>query len=71
MDKLMVETEILNKIIKELKHRKIKEVSFEFLVGSCFPTALENIKSEMRRQHAMGYAEGLKNSSTTENAEEI
>lgn len=69
MDKLMVETQILDKIVKELKKRRIKEVSFEFVVGSCFPTALENIKTELHRQHAMGYAEGLRSNTSTSDVE--
>ena len=38
----------------------MKEVSFEFLVGSCFPNALKNIKEEMRRQYTLGFIEGQK-----------
>ena len=62
MNELKVEVAFLDKIVKQLKKDKIKEVSFEFLVGSCFPNALENIKAELRRQHALGYTEGLKES---------
>ena len=36
------------------------EVSFEFLVGSCFPHIFENIKEEMRRQYTLGYIDGQK-----------
>ena len=62
MNELKVEVAFLDKIVKQLKKDKIKEINFEFLVGSCFPNALENIKAELRRQHALGYAEGLKES---------
>ena len=62
MNELKVEVAFLDKIVKQLKKDKVKEVSFEFLVGSCFPNVLENIKTELRRQHALGYAEGLKES---------
>ena len=62
MNELKVEVTFLDKIVRQLKKDKIKEVSFEFLVGSCFPNALENVKVELRKQHALGYAEGLKES---------
>ena len=35
------------------------DITFEYLVGSFFPTILENINKEVSRQHAIGYAEGL------------
>lgn len=62
MDKITVDIEKLDTIMKVLHDTNTKEVSFEFLVGSCFPKILTNIKEEMKRQHAMGYAEGLKES---------
>lgn len=60
MDKITVSREKFNKIYEIIKKQKLKEISFEFLVGSCFPDVMNNIKEEMRRQHAQGYAEGLK-----------
>lgn len=60
IDDLKVEAKKLHKINKIVKDNNIKEVSFEFLVGSCFPNALQNIKEEMRRQYTLGYTEGLK-----------
>ena len=60
IDDLKVEAKKLHKINKIVKEKNMKEVSFEFLVGSCFPKALENIKAEMRRQYTLGYSEGLK-----------
>ncbi len=60
IDDLKVEAKKLHKINKIIKDNNMKEVSFEFLVGSCFPNALQNIKEEMRRQYTMGYTEGLK-----------
>lgn len=65
MDKITVKYGMLKKIMKQLKQMNFKdndEVSFEFLIGSCFPDVYNNIKEEMKRQHAMGYAEGLKDS---------
>ena len=60
IDDLKVDAKKLHKIDKIIKDTNMKEVSFEFLVGSCFPKALQNIKDEMRRQYTLGYTEGLK-----------
>ncbi len=60
IDDLKVDAKKLHKIDKIIKDTNMKEVSFEFLIGSCFPKALQNIKEEMRRQYTLGYTEGLK-----------
>lgn len=60
IDDLKVDAKKLHKIDKIIKGTNMKEVSFEFLVGSCFPKALQNIQDEMRRQYTLGYTEGLK-----------
>ena len=60
MDKITTKMETLTKVYKILKKNHIEEVSFEFLVGSCFPNVMDNIKEEMRRQYTMGYMEGQK-----------
>ena len=60
IDDLHVSYEKFQKIYKKAKELNMKEISFEFLVGSCFPKALENIKEEMRRQYTLGYADGQK-----------
>lgn len=47
MDKITVKYGMLKKIIKQLKQMNFKdndEVSFEFLIGSCFPDVYNNIK---------------------------
>lgn len=65
MDKITVTYGKLKKIMKQLRQMNFQdddEVSFEFIIGSCFPDIYNNIQEEMRRQHAMGYAEGLKKS---------
>lgn len=63
IDDLHVSYEKFRKIYKKTKELGMKEISFEFLVGSCFPKAFENIKEEMRRQYTLGYTEGLKDGS--------
>ena len=63
MDKITVTYGKLKKIMKQLRQMNFQdsdEVSFEFIIGRCFPDIYNNIQEEMRRQHAMGYAEGLK-----------
>lgn len=60
IDDLKIDIEKFNKVVKAIRKNNMKEVSFEFLVGSCFPKALENIKAEMRRQYTLGYAKGQK-----------
>ena len=62
IDDLKVDAKKLHKLDKIIKTKHIKEVSFEFVVGSLFPTALKNIKEEMRRQYTLGFAEGRKES---------
>lgn len=63
IDDLHVSYEKFKKIYKKTKELGMKEISFEFLVGSCFPKALENIKEEMRRQYTLGYIAGQKGDS--------
>lgn len=65
IDDLMVEAKTLDRINEIIKNKKIEKVSFEFLVGSCFPKAMQNIKEEMRRQYTLGYTEGLKEKEKT------
>ena len=35
------------------------DITFEYLVGSFFPTILENMDNALKRQHARGFSEGL------------
>ena len=60
IDDLHVSYEKFYKLHKKVKALNMKEISFEFLVGSCFPKAYDNIKEEMRRQYTLGYIEGQK-----------
>jgi hypothetical protein len=34
------------------------DISFEYLVGSCFPHALDNMKDALARAHTQGFVEG-------------
>lgn len=66
IEDLHVSYEKFKKIYKKTKELGMKEISFEFLVGSCFPKALENIKEEMRRQYTLGYIAGQKGENNDE-----
>lgn len=58
MEKITTKLETLEKVYKMAKKSGVKEVSFEYLVGSCFPHILDNIKEEMRRQYTLGFIDG-------------
>lgn len=60
IDDLKIDIEKFNKIVKAIRKNNMKEISFEFLIGSCFPKAFDNIKEEMRRQYTLGYIESQK-----------
>lgn len=60
IDDLKIDYKKFKKVYQTIKDHNMKEISFEFLVGSCFPNAYKNIKEEMRRQYTIGYTEGLK-----------
>ena len=70
LDDLVIEYKKFKKVYNAIKDHNIKEISFEFLVGSCFPNALQNIKEEMRRQYTLGYTAGLKAQQKEEKQEE-
>ena len=70
LNDLIVEYKKFKKVYQAIKDHNIKEISFEFLVGSCFPNALQNIKEEMRRQYTLGYTAGLKAQQKEEKQEE-
>ena len=60
MEHITTKIETLDKVYNAIKKHNMEEVSFEFLVGSCFPHILDNIKEEMRRQYTLGYIYGQK-----------
>ena len=66
MDNIVVSFEDFEHLYNVVRKAKLKELRFELVVGSLFPDVMENIKKEMHRQHAMGYAEGIKDSETSE-----
>lgn len=34
------------------------DVTFEYLVGSCFPTIFQNVQSALNEEYTLGYMEG-------------
>lgn len=60
VENISTDFKTLENVYKIAKEKKLKKVTFEFIVGSCFPNICENIKKEIQLQHAQGYAEGLK-----------
>lgn len=60
MDNIVVSFEEFEQLYNVARKAKLKELRFELVVGSLFPDVMDNIKEEMRRQHALGYTEGLK-----------
>lgn len=57
--KIEIDFQTFENVYKAAKKAKIKKISFDFIVGSCFPEIAKNITQELRRQHAAGYMEGL------------
>ncbi len=69
MTNITVKYDTLKKMVKALEKTnptKDTDVSFEFIVGSCFPNVLENIKKEMHKQYTNGYVAGLQEGKTNE-----
>lgn len=36
------------------------DISFEYIIASLFPSCYKNIQDELKRQHTLGYMQGLK-----------
>lgn len=54
----------LKKIVGSLDKINFRDndmVSFEYIVGSCFPNVYENIQTKIKQAYTQGYADGLKN----------
>ena len=34
------------------------DVTFEYLIGSCFPTIFQNVQSALNEEYTLGYMEG-------------
>ena len=63
MDKITVKYGTLKKVVKaidKINPTDNTEISFEYLVGSCFPSVLRNIKQALHTQYTNGYVEGLR-----------
>lgn len=63
MEHITVDKKTFDKMTNAINKHDMKEITFEFIVGSCFPHIMDNIKEEMRRQYTLGYIEGQKEGS--------
>ena len=63
MEHITVDKKTFDKMANAINKHNMKEITFEFIVGSCFPHIMNNIKEEMRRQYTLGYIEGQKEGS--------
>ena len=63
MKHITVDKKTFDKMANAINKHDMKEITFEFIVGSCFPHIMDNIKEEMRRQYTLGYIEGQKEGS--------
>lgn len=62
MNKITVKYGLLKKVVNALDETNPTEdtdVSFEYIVGSCFPNIYDNIKKKLYSQYTQGYLDGL------------
>ena len=60
MDNITTTFEDLEHVYQLAKRQNLDEIRFEFIMSALFPDIYQNIKEEMMRQHALGFAEGRK-----------
>jgi len=61
MEHITVSRETFDSLAKMVHKKDLKELTFELVVGSCFPNIMNNIKEEMRKQYTKGYIDGQNN----------
>lgn len=61
MEHITVSRETFDSLTKTVHKKDLKELTFELVVGSCFPNIMNNIKEEMRKQYTKGYIDGQNN----------
>lgn len=57
----------LKRMVESIEHHFVEsperldevELTFEYIIGSCFPTVFDNIKEALKEEHTKGYIEGL------------
>jgi hypothetical protein len=57
----------LDKMVKTLKAKNKKDIdiSFEFIIASCFPRCFKNIQDSLKEQYTLGYIQGLNEKTNT------
>lgn len=48
-------------IMCEENNKEDIDITFEFLIGSCFPSCYSNVQKALQHQYTLGYIEGTKN----------
>ena len=69
MEKITVKYGKLKKVVDivgEMGASDDSDVSFEYVVGSCFPDIMKNIQNVMRAQYTEGYIAGLQEGKVNE-----
>lgn len=61
-----VKLSVLKRMVKSLEKvlpedKDDLDLTFEYVIGSLYPHIYDNVKAEMSRQHAQGFAEGALN----------
>ena len=49
---------MINMLDKHFKGDDTTEISFEFLISSCFPTCYKNIEDKLKEQYTLGFIAG-------------
>lgn len=66
MDNLITPFERLEQLYIFAKGKELDELQFEFVISALFPNVWTNVQEELRKQHALGYAEGLRSAAEDE-----
>lgn len=59
--KMTITYKKLKKIINNLEKRNFRDedmVSFEYIIGSCFPNVYKNIQEKLKEVYTQGYIDG-------------
>lgn len=66
--KITVPKKKVLKMLKAIKQMNTaEEISFEFIVGSLFPTIYNSIITELNQSYTKGYLQGLRDGEKNEN----
>lgn len=66
MEHMTVSRKTFDKVCDIVKKNNLEEITFELIVGSCFPDAYENMQNRLKEEHTKGYIEALASIKTSE-----